>query len=278
MKGQNKMKKLIAILMILTATASVSAAEIPVDIRVNGEYIKTYSDPVIEDGVTYAAVRAVADALSATDVDWNDSEKTATIVCDGNTAKIIIGSSTAYINGKKIPMSAQAFILNNRTYIPVRFLSELFGADVTWDGTYKNVNITKEDIDVPRKIIDTSFTHDELYWMSRIINAESAGEDFKGQIAVGDVILNRVRSKEFPNTIYGVIFDRKYSVQFEPVLNGSIYNHPTEKSIAAAKISMTTPSSVGNCLYFFNPSIASSSWISKNRQYFTSIGNHDFYL
>ena len=114
--------------------------------------------------------------------------------------------------------------------------------------------------------------------MSRIINAESAGEDFKGQVAVGDVILNRVRSKEFPNTVYGVIFDRKYSVQFEPVLNGSIYNHPTEKSIAAAKISMTTPSSVGNCLYFFNPTTASSSWISKNRQYFTSIGNHDFYL
>lgn len=263
---------------MLGTITSASAQEIPVDIRVNGEYIITYSDPIIADGVTYAAVRAVADALSATEVSWNDSEKCATIVCDGKKAEIYIGKGHVYIDGQKKEMPAESFIFNDRTYIPVRFISELFGADVSWDGMYKNVNITKAERDIPDEMIDTSFTHDELYWMSRIINAESAGESFEGQVAVGDVILNRVRSKLFPNTVYDVIFDRKYSVQFEPVLNGSIYKEPSSKSIAAAKISMTSPSTVGNSLYFFNPTIASSSWISKNREFYRRIGNHNFYL
>lgn len=272
------MKKLMAILMLLLTTATASAQEIPVDIRVNGEYIRTYSEPLIISGVTYAPVRAIADALSATEVSWNDSEKSALINIDGNMLKIYTGSNTVYINGKKTSMPQKAFINSSRTYIPVRFISELFGADVGWDETYKNVNITKESTTVPNNVIDTSFTHDELYWMSRIINAESSGESLTGQIAVGDVILNRVRSNLFPNTVYGVIFDNKYSVQFEPIINGSIYNTPTSSAIAAAKISMTSPSTVGNCLYFFNPSTASSSWISKNRVFYTSIGNHHFYL
>ena len=63
----------------------------------------------------------------------------------------------------------------------------------------------------------------ELYWLSRIICAESGAESMSGQIAVGNVILNRVRSGSFPNTVEGVIFDRKDAVQFEPVSNGRVY-------------------------------------------------------
>ena len=115
-------------------------------------------------------------------------------------------------------------------------------------------------------------------WLSRIIHAESRGEPIDGKIAVGNVILNRVKSHEFPNTIYNVIFDRKPSVQFEPIINGSIYNSPGKDSIKAAKHALSGTDVAGKSLYFFNPKIATSSWISKNRPYFKTIHNHDFYL
>lgn len=273
------MKKLITILtLFITAGASASAAEIPVDIRVNGEYIITDSEPVIISGTTYAPVRCVAEALNSESISWNEKSKSASI-SDGDTSiTISIGKKNALLNGSAVTLNGTPFIKNNRTYIPLRDFSNLFGAEVSWDDQYKNVEISKKNITVPKEIIDTSFNHTDLYWMSRIITAESCGESTDGKIAVGDVILNRKKSSLFPNTIYDVIFDRKYSVQFEPVLNGSIYNTPCANSIAAAKLSMTNPTTIGNCLYFFNPTIASSSWIEKNRVFFKTIGNHDFYL
>jgi len=264
--------------MWIISFTTVSASEPPIDIRVNGEYIITDSEPMIISGSTYAPVRSISEALNAESVSWDENTKTAIIQLDNNTVKITIGSKTALLNNKSIQLNGEPFIQNNRTFIPVRGLSVLLGADVAWDNMYKNVEIHKNGVTVSKEKIDSSFSHDDLYWMSRIIKAESCGESLAGKIAVGDVILNRKNSNLFPNTVYEVIFDKKYSVQFEPVLNGSIYNTPCEESVTAAKISMTNPSSIGNCLYFFNPSIASSSWIEKNRVFYKKIGNHDFYL
>ena len=62
---------------------------------------------------------------------------------------------------------------------------------------------------------DSAYDYEDLYWLSRIISAEAKGEGFTGQIGVGTVVLNRVRSSQFPNTIYGVIFDRKNGTQYK---------------------------------------------------------------
>ena len=60
---------------------------------------------------------------------------------------------------------------------------------------------------------NTSYSENDLYWLSRIIEAEASGESFSGKIAVGNCVLNRVKSSEFPNTIYDVIFDKNHGVQ-----------------------------------------------------------------
>ena len=117
-----------------------------------------------------------------------------------------------------------------------------------------------------------------MYWLSRIIEAEAGGEPFKGKVAVGEVILNRVKCKEFPDTIWGVIFDKNFGIQFEPVANGTIYNTPSEDSILAAKTALNGSDYVGKCLYFLNPTIAKSTWITKNREYYTTISKHEFYV
>jgi N-acetylmuramoyl-L-alanine amidase len=117
----------------------------------------------------------------------------------------------------------------------------------------------------------------DLYWLSRIISAEAKGESLEGQIAVGNVVLNRVRSSEFPSTVKEVIFDTKYGVQFSPVSNGTIYDTPTESAVLAAKICLEGYSLSDSALYFFNPALATSSWIKRSRTYIMTIGNHAFY-
>lgn len=124
----------------------------------------------------------------------------------------------------------------------------------------------------------TNIDDDAIFWLSRIISAESKGESLEGQIAVGNVVLNRVKSPEFPNTIYGVIFDDRWGGQFEPVRNGTIYQEPTAQSIQAAKQCLSGVNNIGNCLYFLAPDLAQNFWIPQNREYVTTIGCHDFYL
>lgn len=138
-----------------------------------------------------------------------------------------------------------------------------------WSVTYKEA----------KKMVksDAAYDYEDLYWLSRVISAEAKGESFTGQLGVGTVVLNRVRSAEFPNTVKGVVFDRKYGTQFTPVANGTIYEQPTESAVIAAKMCLDGYTLSNSVLYFVNPRIATSSWIQNHRKYAFSVGNHDFY-
>jgi len=125
---------------------------------------------------------------------------------------------------------------------------------------------------------DTGNSNEDLYWLSRIVHAESQGESFEGKLAVANCVLNRVKSTQYPNTVKEVIFDTKYGVQYQPTSNGTIYQTPDESSVKAAKEALSGVNPIGDCLFFFNPAIATNFWISENRQLYKIIGNHHFYL
>lgn len=119
---------------------------------------------------------------------------------------------------------------------------------------------------------------EDLYWLSRIIHAEAQGEPYEGKVAVGNVILNRVKSSLFPNSIKGVVFDKQQGyTQFSPVLDGSIYNTPNSDSINAARDALNGSRPVGDALYFLNPGKSTNFWIVQNRKFMKTIGDHDFY-
>lgn len=125
---------------------------------------------------------------------------------------------------------------------------------------------------------NVSQSSSDLYWLSRIIHAEARGEPYTGMVAVGNVVLNRVNSTNFPNTVYGVIFEYyKHIPQFSPVEEGTIYNTPSAQSVRAARDALNGARPVGNAEYFFNPRKASGAWIVNNRTYLTRIGEHVFY-
>ncbi|MGI6141158.1 MAG: cell wall hydrolase [Caldicoprobacterales bacterium] len=124
----------------------------------------------------------------------------------------------------------------------------------------------------------TQRDRDNIYWLARIIHAEAQGEPYLGQVAVGNVVMNRVASPNFPNTIYNVIFEYTNGVpQFSPVADGTIYNTPGASSMKAAQEAYWGSKPVGSSLFFFNPKKAAGSWIVRTKQYVTTIGNHAFY-
>ena len=153
--------------------------------------------------------------------------------------------------------------------MPLRLTMNLVGGSAAWDPWLGGAAVTAGEAD-----------HDamDLYWLSRIISAESRGESLSGQIAVGNVVLNRVESGQFPDTIPGVIFDRVDGVQFEPVKNGTVYDEPTAQSVEAARRVLEGENVIGDALYFYAPALSQGVWINANRTYAQTIGCHRFYL
>lgn len=113
----------------------------------------------------------------------------------------------------------------------------------------------------------------DQYLLARLVYAEARGESYKGKVAVAAVVLNRVRSSSFPNTISGVIYQ---SNAFESVSNGSINKTPDSDCLRAAREAMNGWDPTGGCLYFYNAAqVSTGSWI-KTRTVKTVIGNHSF--
>lgn len=279
------MKKIIlslAFLFILTIFSPTTKADntffAPVCVTVNGEYVKTENQAFLKSDVTKVSLRDIGDIFNA-EVLWNGNTSTAEISLNNTNLKVTKNKKTALVNGKKVSLDSSAVIIQDRIYVPLRFLSENLGAKVTWDSETLTANILSSKASVPAHLKGYSeYTADELYWLSRIVSAEAQGEVNHGKVAVANVILNRVKSQDFPDTIYGVIFDRDYGVQFTPAANGTIYNTPTTESVIAAKRALLGENISGKCLYFLNPVTATNGWIINNRPFYKSIGNHDFYL
>lgn len=112
----------------------------------------------------------------------------------------------------------------------------------------------------------------DLYLLAKCIHAEARGESYIGQVAVGAVILNRVASPDFPDTIYGVIYQ---PWAFTAVHDGQINLEPEASAYQAATDALNGWDPTYGSLYYYNPSTATSSWIF-NRQTVTVIGKHIF--
>lgn len=178
-------------------------------------------------------------------------------------------------NGRCFYTDVACRVINGKLYVPIRAAARAFDAKVTWNDASRSVAIA--DKGGVCAAADQVYWDGSVLWLSRIIYAESRGEPLLGKIAVGNVVMNRVESYQFPNTIYSVIFDRKYGIQFTPIATGAIYNNANAECIRAAKMVLEGTSVNDGVLYFVNPRIATNSWVQKNRKFAFVIGNHHFY-
>ena len=265
------MKKLLPAALAVCITAASAAPTVSavrkVPVTVDG--VTVIAEAHLTGGVTSVPLRTLLDAIGGWDIYWDKTTRSAVARSGDTTIVAKPGEYEITVDGDVRATTAAVYIENGRTYVPLRVLGNSLGWAVEWDRALGGAAVDTEA---------DNWTEEDLYWLSRIISAESRGESLTGQMAVGNVVLNRVAASEFPNTIKDVIFDRKHGVQFEPVSNGTVYDEPTDSAVAAAKAVLAGQNVVGGCKYFYAPALSDGTWIRQNRTYYTTIGCHRFYL
>lgn len=116
------------------------------------------------------------------------------------------------------------------------------------------------------------YRESELSLLARLVSGEARGEPYIGQVAVAAVVLNRVRSDAFPDTVSGVIFQPG---AFDAVWDGQFDMTPTDSAVRAARDAMNGWDPTGGCTYYYNPTTATNEWIW-SRQVQLTIGRHAF--
>ena len=136
--------------------------------------------------------------------------------------------------------------------------------------TNKTIRSNEPKIEEP---VNLSLLKEEIDLLARLVRAEAQTEPLEGKIAVACVVLNRVESAQFPNTIKEVIYAPG---QFQPVQNGEINKPADEESIQAVQAALTEKRQLApGALFFYNPAIASSRWLD-SRTTTLVIGQHVF--
>lgn len=222
---------------------------------------------------TYVPLRAICESLDECEIGW--SSGVATVKSDNLTMRVQQNTNYIEANERILYHSSPTLNIDSRIYVPVRSVAKAYSLDVKWDGSTRSVYLSGDPKALKRG--KDFYNENDLYWLSRIIHAESNGEPLLGKIAVGNVIVNRKNRSDYPNSIYGVIFDKKYGTQFSPVAYGTIHNTPNADSVKAAKIVLEGYSLNDQMIFFINPKLATNFWITQKRTFVMRIGNHSFY-
>lgn len=122
--------------------------------------------------------------------------------------------------------------------------------------------------------VPNGFSQNDIQLMANAVHGEARGEPYEGKVAVAAVILNRVQSPTFPNTVSGVIFEPR---AFTAVADGQIWLTPNESAKRAVLDAINGWDPTGDATYYFNPDTATSSWIWSRPQ-IKRIGKHIFCL
>ncbi len=161
-------------------------------------------------------------------------------------------------------------VFGKQTYDAVVWFQRNNGLKV--DGAVGESTAAALGITLSGTVAAAGYNESETYLLGRLVHGEARGEPYVGKVAVAAVVLNRVKSPAFPNTISGVIYQ---AGAFDAVADGQINLTPDEDSLRAARDALNGWDPTGGCLYYYNPVTATNSWIW-SRTVQLSIGKHNF--
>lgn len=161
-------------------------------------------------------------------------------------------------------------VFGKQTYDAVVWFQRRNGLKV--DGVVGESTAAALGVTLAGSVSAASYNESETYLLGRLVHGEARGEPYVGKVAVAAVVLNRVKSPSFPNTISGVIYQ---SGAFDAVSDGQINLTPDEDSLRAARDALNGWDPTGGCLYYYNPATATNGWIW-SRIVQLSIGKHNF--
>ncbi|MCX7747889.1 MAG: serine hydrolase [Clostridia bacterium] len=185
-----KLSTLLALfcLCLSLSIASAAASGTDITVKIDGKTI-VFPDakPFInENSRTLCPLRFITEELSA-EVEWQKASQTVKILKDTDTILLKIGETKALVNGKEVLFDTKAIVKNNRTYVPLRFVSEVFGERVDWDGKSKTVRILKT-VSGKSDFYDPSTLSDEEKKisanLSEYFDAASKYKNFSGTVLI----------------------------------------------------------------------------------------------
>lgn len=208
------------------------------------------------------------------DVETEDAElAAANVVEETLTFTAESGDCFVVANGRYLYVESGVQTIDGKVAVPVRTLAKVFNLDVGYDSAARHVTLTRQEgAGAYLQEGGSYYDEDLLYWLSRIIHAESGTQSMTGKLAVGNVVMNRLASPNFPNTIKGVLFQKN---QFSPAMSGSIYRTPGANSVIAAKLVLDGAVVLEDALFFNRAGM--NTFASRNRTYVATIGAHAFY-
>ena len=165
-------------------------------------------------------------------------------------------------------------------YLPADAVERLLGVTVTLADDLSRADLSGTGCRLLRGGEDyyaRTTQADDLFWLIHIIYSEAHHESLAGQIGVGNVVLNRVASDEFPATIMAVVLDRDHTLQFSPVGSGEVVAEPDENAEIAAYLCLEGYKTAGDALYFVNPERGDPTWFAASLTPVCTIGHHQFY-
>jgi len=242
-----------------------------VSVLIDGEKVLLAPPALLTGSTTYVPLYDFCRTMGQVTINQDDDSATVFLA----NLQIVAMADNCYItaNGRYLYSPSTCRIIDNVMFVPVRPLAKAFGAAVVWDSRLRTVSVLTAFESFENG--DTFYDETDLYWMSRIICAEARGECLDGKIAVGNVVMNRLHSSVYPNTVRGVIFDNSCGVQFTPAYSGAINNTPDSECVIAAKLALDGANIVGDSMFFNVARL--SSWAARNRTFVTTIGNHSFF-
>lgn len=227
----------------------------------------------IRGGITYVALAPMAKVLDETaQVSWNGNSKEAVVT----TAKLNLTAKAGQLyleaNGRYLYLPEKVQMQEGRVIVPLWAVAKAFDAKVGWNAASQVATVARGGGAIQSGA--DFYPQEDLYWLSRVIHAESGNQTLKGQMAVGNVVMNRVASPAFPNSIEGVLAQKN---QFTTYKSGKISScTPSASSVIAAKLVLDggVVEETRGALYFDS---TSGSWASRNRECIATIGSHKFY-
>ena len=246
-----------------------------VSLYFNGQPLELANYARLFDGVTCVPVRDFFEAMGCT-VEWDREAGIIRITReDGLDMELIPGDRLARANGRCWYMNQPCRADEGTALIPLRDAAKVFSCSVMWDNVTRTAFLEGGEL---LESGETFYNQDDLLWIARIVRHESCNQPLDGKVAVANVILNRMHDAGFPNTAEEVIFDTRNGVQFVKRSSKSILKDPCETCWLAAKLAMEGYETAPDCFFFASNKVAPTCWAGRNREVYTVIAGHTFFL
>ncbi len=263
-----------------TAPASAKSSEYP-SVRVYADGLLTgrayrYGEDL------YLSVGDVCGFLGlAAAENYDRTSHDLSVTAQGLALEAQVGRMYVQVNGRFLLNPRGILVTEGRVYFPVDLIEKIFNLRTELSPEKDRLELSLREaalLEGGERYYEETFGSENLLWLSRLIEAEASDQPFAGKVAVGNVVLNRVASDQFPDTIFNVIFDTQNGVQFAPVYDGRIFKDAGPLSVIAACICLEGYRMAGDSLFFIAPAQTDDSWLRDHYVFVTSIGQHDFYM